>query len=72
MFAGLKKWSPMTISGRWVAEAIWSMFSDEVLVARTHDWLGDGVEVAEDLLFCWQVFEDGFYDDVGLIEGVVG
>mmetsp|Transcript_45363 Transcript_45363/g.139905 ORF Transcript_45363/g.139905 Transcript_45363/m.139905 type:complete len:227 (+) Transcript_45363:410-1090(+) len=37
--AGLKKWAPMTDSGRFVAEAISSMLRVDVLDARTHEAL---------------------------------
>ncbi len=68
--AGLKKCVPMTISGREVTEAISSMSSVEVLEARMQSGR-PRCRFGEEFFLERHAFEDGFDDDVGLIETVV-
>ena len=70
--AGLKKCVPITISGRDVADAISSMLSVEVLLARMAPGLQILSSSREDLLLQRHAFEDRFDDHVGLLEAVVG
>ena len=70
--AGLKKCVPMTNAGREVTEAISSISSVEVLLARIAPGLQDAIEFFEDFFFEGHAFEDGFDDEIGFAEIVVG
>ena len=69
--AGLKKWWPMTIWGRLVAEAISSMLRVEVFDARMQSGFGDLVQITEDLFLERHALENRFDDDIGLVEAFV-
>ena len=64
--AGEKKCRPITASGRLVTEAISSMFSPEVLVARIAPRLADRVELGEHVLLDVHPLEHGLDDEVAV------
>ena len=66
--AGLKKWMPHTRSGRWVAIAISTTGSVEVLVARMPLGLDDLLELGEQRALDGEVLDDALDDEVAVGE----
>ena len=64
--AGLKKWTPQTLSGRPVSMAISMTGSVEVLVARIVDVLADPVELVEERLLRVEVLDDRLEHEVAV------
>ena len=71
-FAGLKKCRPTTSCGRCGHLAIASMSSVDVLRREDAAGLGDGIELAKDVLLQIEILEDGFDDQIGRGHAVVG
>ena len=72
--AGLKKWTPTTLSGRSVATAISTTGRVEVLVARMAPGLHDAVELGEQGGLDREVLDHGLDDQVavGQVADLVG
>ena len=70
-FAGLKKCVPITEPGREVAEAISSMLSVDVLLARIASGRHDAIQLAEDFFLERHALEHGLDDHIDLAEIVV-
>ena len=70
-FAGLKKCVPMTASGRFVADAISSMLSVDVLLAKIASGLQTRVQFAKDLLLQRHAFKHRFNHHIHVLESVV-
>ncbi len=66
--AGLKKWVPMTRSGRWVARAISMIGSDEVLLTRMACSGTMLVEPAEELHLVGEALDDRLDDHVAVAQ----
>ena len=62
--AGLKKWRPTTDAGREVTEAIASMSSVDVFVARMQPGFAIAIELAEDLLLQREILEHRLDDQI--------
>ena len=64
--AGLKKWTPQTLSGRCVTIASSTTGRVEVLVARIARRLDDLFQFGEEVLLGGEVLDHGFDDEVAL------
>jgi hypothetical protein len=70
---GLKKWMPMTCSGRWVAMPSFMIGIELVLLANRLRVGDDRIELAEHLGLHRLVLDDGFHDQLAVGEvGEVG